>query len=132
MPIPLLPIFAKIFERLLFQTMYYHFLTNNLISKNQSGFRPNDFVTNQLISLVRSNHSSFDINHEVRYVFLDMSKVFDKVWYDGLIFKLKQNGINGKLLDFLESYLSKNVLNSLQMISNYFPLYGIPIPRLMT
>ena len=34
-----------------------------------------------------------------------MSK-FDKVWYDVLICKLKQNGINGKLLDLFESYLS--------------------------
>ena len=35
-----------------------------------------------------------------------MSKAFDKVWHEGLIFKLKQNGIEGKLLDLLQSYLS--------------------------
>ena len=34
---------------------------------------------------------SFDNGLEVRSVFLDISKVFDKVWYKGLIFKLKQN-----------------------------------------
>ena len=34
-----------------------------------------------------------------------MSKAFDKVWHDGLIFKLKQNGINGKLLSLLHDYL---------------------------
>ena len=42
---------------------------------------------------------------EVRAVFLDISKAFDKVWHDGLIFKLKQNGVSGKLLMFFESYL---------------------------
>ena len=42
---------------------------------------------------------------EVRAVFLDISKAFDKVWHEGLIFKLKQNGISGKLLKFFESYL---------------------------
>ena len=50
--------------------------------------------------------SSFDINYEVRSVFLDVAKAFDKVRHDGLNFKLKQKGINGKLLDLLESYLS--------------------------
>ena len=37
--------------------------------------------------------------------FLDISKAFDKVWHDGLIFKLKQNGISGRLLSLLENYL---------------------------
>ena len=85
--------------------MYNHFITNNLITKNQSSFRPNDSVTNQLIFLVDSIHSSLDLNLDVRSVFLDMSKAFDRVWHEGLLFKLKQNGINGKLLNLMKSYL---------------------------
>ena len=105
-PISLLPLFAKIFENILFLKMYHHFTSNNLITKNQSGFRPNDSVTNQLICLVDSINSSLDINLDVRSVFLDMAKAFDKVWHEGLLFKLKQNGINGKLLNLLKSYLA--------------------------
>ena len=75
-PISLLPLFGKIFENTLFLKMCNHFTSNNLITKNQSGFRPNDSVTNQLICLVDSIHSSLDINLDVRSVFLDMSKVF--------------------------------------------------------
>ena len=106
-PISLLPLFAKIFERILFSQMYNYFVSNDLITKNQSGFRPKDSVTNQLIYLVDEIHSSLDINLEVRAVFLDMSKAFDKVWHAGLLFKLKQNGINGRLLNLLENYLEK-------------------------
>ena len=105
-PISLLPLFAKIFERILFSNMYNHLISNNLITKNQSAFRPGDSVTNQLIFLVDKIHSSLDINLEVRSVFLDMSKAFDKVWHEGLLFKLRQNGINGKLINLLKSYLS--------------------------
>ena len=42
----------------------------------------------------------------MRAIFLDISKAFDKVWHDGLLFKLKQNGVSGKLLKFFESYLN--------------------------
>ena len=42
---------------------------------------------------------------EVRAVFLDISKAFDKVWHDGLIFKLEQNGISGNLLRLLQNYI---------------------------
>lgn len=38
-------------------------------------------------------------------MFLDISKAFDKVWHDGLLFKLKQNGVSGNLLNFFHSYL---------------------------
>ena len=105
-PISLLPIFAKIFERIVFHKLYNHLVSNNLITKNQSGFRPNDSVTNQLISLVEAIHSSFDCNLEVRSVYLDMSKAFDKVWHEGLLFKLRHNGVDGKLLELFKSYLA--------------------------
>ena len=101
--ISILSLFAKIFERILFSNMYNHLKSNNLLTKNQSGFQPDDSVTNQLISLVDKMHSSSDINLEVRSVFLDMSKAFDKVWHEGLLFKLR---INGKLINLIKSYLS--------------------------
>ena len=104
-PISLLPLFAKVFERILFLRMYNHFIVNDLITNNQSGFRPGDSVTNQLIFLVDKIHSSLDINLNIWYVFLDMTKAFDKVWHRGPLFKLEQNGIRGKLLDLLRSYL---------------------------
>ena len=42
---------------------------------------------------------------EVRAVFLDISKAFDKVWHEGLLYKLKQNGVSGNLLNLFVSYL---------------------------
>ena len=43
---------------------------------------------------------------EVRSVFLDISKAFDKVWHEGLIYKIKSMGISGELLNLLENYLT--------------------------
>ena len=41
----------------------------------------------------------------MRGVFLDISKAFDKVWHDGIIFKLKAYGVEGELLSLLKNYL---------------------------
>ena len=44
--------------------------------------------------------------HPLKLVFLDISKAFDKVWHEGLLYKLKSMGISGELYDLLEKYLS--------------------------
>ena len=96
------------FEKIIFNHLYNHLTTYHLIPKNQSGFRPGDSTTNQLIDLVNEIHQAFDStkSHEVRAIFLDISKAFDKVWHDGLIFKMRQN-VYGRLLQRLQDYLSK-------------------------
>ena len=64
-------------------------------------------TSNQLLYLVNEIHEAFEDpkSLEVRAVFLEMFKAFDKVWHDGLIFKLKQNDISGRLLSLLENNL---------------------------
>ena len=105
-PIYLLPVSSKIFERLLYDSMLTFFTENSLISQNQSGFKPGDSCTNQLLSITHRIYKYFDDGHEVRSVFLDISEAFDKVWHKGLIFKLKQNGISGNLLSTLADFLN--------------------------
>ena len=83
------------------------FITNNLISSNQSGFKPGDSCTNQLLSITHDIYKAFDDGLEVRSVFLDISKAFDEVWHDGIIFKLTQNGISGNLLNLLRDFLTE-------------------------
>lgn len=107
-PISLLPIFGKMFERLIFCPLYTHLINNNLISSKQSGFIKGDSTINQLLSITHMIHSAFDCDppKEVRSIYLDISKAFDKVWHEGLIFKLKQNGVNGVALSILTAFLS--------------------------
>ena len=106
-PVSLLPICGKILERLMFNEMFNFFIENILISSNQSGFKPGDYCINQLLSITHEIYKSFDMGLEVRSVFLDISKAFDKVWHDGIIYKLTQNGISGNLLNLLEDFLKE-------------------------
>ena len=104
-PVSLLPISSKIFERLLFNELYKFFNENDLLSSNRSGFRPGDSCINQIISITYEIYQSFDNDLEVRGVFSDISKAFDKVWNGGLILKLSRNGISGNLLNLLKDFL---------------------------
>ena len=78
-PVSLLPVYGKVFERLPYNNTFSNFPENNLISPKQSGFRPGDFCTYQLLSIAHEILSVFDDGHEVRCVFLDISKAFDRV-----------------------------------------------------
>ena len=107
-PISLLPIFGKIFEKIIFNRIYNFISEENLLNHNQSGFRPSNSCVNQLLSTTHKIFEAFDCNPtlEVRSVFLDISKASDKVWHEGLLYKLKSMGISGEPHKLLENYLS--------------------------
>ena len=60
----------------------------------------------QLLSIIHEIYKSFDDGLKIRGIFLDTSKAFDKVWNKGLWYKLKQNGISGKLFDIITDFLN--------------------------
>ena len=105
-PVSLLPVCSKIFERLIYNSMYKHISDNNLLSPNQSGFRTGDSCINQLLSITYDIFHCFDEGMETRAIFLDISKAFDKVWHKGPIYKLRQYGFTGNLLALLTDFLS--------------------------
>ena len=126
-----MPIFGKIFEKIIFNKIYNFLLEENLLNPNQSGFRPSDSCINQLLAITHEIFEAFDCNPslEVRSVFLDISKAFDKVWHEGLLYKFKSMGISEELYNLLENYLSgrfqRVVLNG--QTSSWKPvLAGVP------
>ena len=85
--------------------MFEFFTENELISHNQSGFKPGDSCISQLLCITHDIYQSLDDGLATRGVFLDLSKAFDKVWHEGLLFKLKQNGVSGNLLNVITDFL---------------------------
>ena len=113
--VSLLLICGKAFERLIYNSLFEFFIRNELISSNQSGFKPDDSCMNHLLSITHDIYKSFDDVYEVRGVFLDISKAFDKAWHNGLIYKLKQNGVSCNLMNLkiglLDARKQRVVLN---------------------
>ena len=88
--------------------MFNFFRQNNLFTKCQSGFIPGDSCVAQLLSITHEIYQSFDCSptRDIKGVFLNISKAFDKVWHEGLLFRLQSFGIEGNLLRLLKNYLT--------------------------
>ena len=101
----------------MYDSLYSHLVSHDLLNPNQSGFRPGDSTVNQLISIMHTIFKAFDCNPplDVRSVYLDISKAFDRVWLEGLIYKLRRCGVSDKLLLLIQSFLAdrkqRTVLN---------------------
>ena len=105
-PVSLLPIFSQIFERVIFNPIFEYLEKNSLLCPSQSGFYPFDSCENQLLSIIHDIYANFDQHPtlEMSANVLDISKVFDKVWHEGLLFKLEHIGISGNLVSLLNRF----------------------------
>ena len=103
-PVSLLPCLSKLCEKVAFKRLYDYLIEIGFLYNFQSGFRPGDSTVNQLLYIVHQIYLAFEQGKEVRVVYLDISKAFDRVWHRGLL-KLESLGICGSLLHWFESYL---------------------------
>ena len=108
-PVSLFTICSKIFDKIIFNLVLEFFEENSIFCPHQSGFRSSDSCQSQLLSIVHDIYSNFNQipTLEVKANFLDISKAFNKVWHEGLIFELEHIGISGNLLSLLKSFLNK-------------------------
>ena len=105
-PISLLSVIGKTMERSVHKYVYNYCTQHKVFTPFQSGFVQGDSTTYQLIKLYDTFCEAVDNGKEVRVVFLDISKAFDRVWHRGLLQKLHSIGISGDLLKWFVNYLS--------------------------
>ena len=91
---------------LLYKEVFNFFVRDHFIFMNQSSFKPGDCCISQLLSSTHGKYVLFAERYKVWGIFLDISKVFDKVLWEDLMFKLKQNETSGKLLRLIKDFLS--------------------------
>ena len=96
------------FEKLICDVIYEHLCNNGLLTPHQSGFCVGDSTINQLLAITHTIYTAFEEipSKETWAVFLGLSKAFDRVWHDGLLYKLECNGLSGHLLSLLGAFLA--------------------------
>ena len=106
-PISLLPIFGKLFEKIIADRMIKFFDKNDVITQRQFGFRNNHSTELAVTEIHNKLLKNMDENKHTCTVFLDLAKAFDSVNHTILLKKLDKYGIRGSALKLIESYLSE-------------------------
>ena len=104
-PLALTPHEIKSFERVVRNFIVEHLEKNNLLDPNQHGFRKGRSCLTQLLKHYDSILQNYNSGAETDVLYLDFAKAFDKVDHNMLIAKLQIYGIQGKLLDWIRSFL---------------------------
>ena len=104
-PVSTLPIFGKIFEKLIYSRLYSFLTAKGILNTNQFGFRKGRSTVHALHSSVNIIHDALNIGKHVLGIFIDLSKAFDTLDHKILLDKLEHYGIRGNAKSLFESYL---------------------------
>ena len=105
-PISVLPIFGKIFEKVIHSRIYNFVNSKNLLYDKQYGFRKSHSTSHAVNDSVTHINNELKDNKYVLGIFIDLSKAFDTIDHQNLLKKLDNCGIRGTANKLIESYLS--------------------------
>ena len=108
-PVSTLPIFGKIFEKVIYSRIYNFALSQNIIDKNQFGFRKCHSTSHAVNYSVKIIEDSMIKQNHVLGIFIDLSKAFDTIDHGNLLIKLDRYGIRGNANTLIRSYLSDRI-----------------------
>lgn len=103
-PISLLPVIAKLFERIFLKRLKTIIDKKMLVPTHQFGFRDKHSTIDQVHRITSNIERALEEKKVCATVFLDVAQAFDKVWHKGLNYKLNKL-LPKSYSNFLKSYL---------------------------
>ena len=104
-PISVLPQLNQIFEKLIQDHLTEFFTKNNILTKNQYGFRKGHSTSHGITHLNEKVIEALEKKHVSAVLFIDLKSAFDTIDHKILIKKLEHYGVQGNILSLLKSYL---------------------------
>ena len=105
-PISLTSCLGKLAERMVNARLYWWLESNHLLQNTQAGFRKGSRTEDQLFRFVQRTIDGFQEGKNTVAVFVDLQQAYDRVWRKGLLIKMMNMGIHGKMLDWVSVYLT--------------------------
>ena len=128
-PISLISVVCKLREKMVNNRLVFFLEKNNLLYKGQSGFRKGRSVMDHISALANDARKSRGNQESLLGVFLDIQKAYDSVWKNGLLYKLSNLGVNGRMYDWIGDFLSDRTFQvrvGLSLSSSFHSDNGIP------
>ena len=105
-PISILPSMSKILEKIIYKRLYIFLQVNDILIPNQYGFRKHYSTDFAIIKLLNKITECFANKEHLIGIFMDLSKAFDTIDHNILMYKLQRYGIRGTSLSWIRDYLS--------------------------
>ena len=105
-PVSVLPVFSKVFEKIMLNQMLIHFNTNNILHDKQYGFTRGRCTTDAGVTLLKHIFNAWEESQDAIGIFCDLSKAFDCVNHETLLLKLEHYGLGQSALSLVKSYLN--------------------------
>lgn len=134
-PISLLSNVGKILERVIASRLRKHTIENNVLPPEQFGFRAKRSTSHQLHRIICQARTNLQQGKSTGMLFFDIEKAFDRVWHQGLIYKLYKYKYPLYLIKNVASFLSERSFNvkiksSLSDTKHIF--WGVPQGAIMS
>ena len=105
-PVSLTSVAGKCMERLIRDAIMTHMTENDLLSPKQHGFIQGRSCVTQLLAVLDSWMLALDEGGNIDTIYLDFAKAFDTVPHQRLLMKLRGYGIEGRILTWIEAFLT--------------------------
>ncbi len=110
-PVSLTSHMCKSMEAMVTRRLNHHLETGGHISPDQSGFRKGHSTTDHIVRLEHEIRMAQLQKKYLAAIFLDFSKAFDMVWHNGVLQKLANKGVKGRMANFIQSFLKNRSLS---------------------
>lgn len=104
-PISLISNLGKIFEKIILERLNKVIGDLKIIPNEQFGFKKRHSMVHQIVRVVEQATSAFNTDSHMGAVFLDCAKAFDKIWHEGLLFKMIKWQFPPRLLKLIQNFI---------------------------
>ena len=129
-PISLLSPFSKIYEKIIFNRFIKFLDEKSILKPIQYEFRPHHSTQHAILDIITTAYQSIENQDFTALVTLDLTKTFDTVCHERLLFKLHHYGFRGKEYKLIASHLSnRKQYVSLGYISSSLQHIQLGVPQ---